>query len=290
MSYEIFSDVSLDIDKEFMQKDEVRFVPMEYMLGEETFHCERPESDEMMHNYYDKLRQAIPTRTSQIAPFHYVAVFEPYVKEKKSILYLSLSGGLSNTYESAQLAVEMLKESYGEVHVEVVDSLGATGGMGLLAEAACRNREKGMSLSENAAWLRENANKINYWFKVEDLMYLKRGGRISAATAVIGTALNIKPILTINGEGKLDTVAKKRGDSLALKYIVEQFADSFDGSFGETVYICCADCMDNAAKLKQMVLELHPELVVKITMLSPIIGAHTGPDMLSLIYFGKARA
>lgn len=289
MSYEIFSDVSLDIDKEFMQKDEVRFVPMEYMLGEETFHCERPESDEMMHNYYDKLRQAIPTRTSQIAPFHYVAVFEPYVKEKKSILYLSLSGGLSNTYESAQLAVEMLKESYGEVHVEVVDSLGATGGMGLLAEAACRNREKGMSLSENAAWLRENANKINYWFKVEDLMYLKRGGRISAATAVIGTALNIKPILTINGEGKLDTVAKKRGDSLALKYIVEQFADSFDGSFGETVYICCADCMDNAAKLKQMVLELHPELVVKITMLSPIIGAHTGPDMLSLIYFGKAR-
>jgi DegV family protein with EDD domain len=289
MSYEIFSDVSLDIDKEFMQKDEVRFVPMEYMLGEETFHCERPESDEMMHNYYDKLRQAIPTRTSQIAPFHYVAVFEPYIKEKKSILYLSLSGGLSNTYESAQLAVEMLKESYGEVHVEVVDSLGATGGMGLLAEAACRNREKGMSLSENAAWLRENANKINYWFKVEDLMYLKRGGRISAATAVIGTALNIKPILTINGEGKLDTVAKKRGDSLALKYIVEQFADSFDGSFGETVYICCADCMDNAAKLKQMVLELHPELVVKITMLSPIIGAHTGPDMLSLIYFGKAR-
>lgn len=97
MSYEIFSDVSLDIDKEFMQKDEVRFVPMEYMLGEETFHCERPESDEMMHNYYDKLRQAIPTRTSQISPFHYVAVFEPYVKEKKSILYLSLSGGLSNT-------------------------------------------------------------------------------------------------------------------------------------------------------------------------------------------------
>lgn len=95
--------------------------------------------------------------------------------------------------------------------------------------------------------------------------------------------------MTINGEGKLDTVAKKRGDSLALKYIVEQFADSFDGSFGETVYICCADCMDNAAKLKQMVLELHPELVVKITMLSPIIGAHTGPDMLSLIYFGKAR-
>ncbi len=289
MSYDIFSDVSLDIDEAFLEQNDVRFVPMEYMLGEDVFHCERPESDEMMHNYYDRLRQAVPTRTSQIAPFHYVSVFEPYVKENKSVLYLSLSSGLSNTYESAQMAVEMLKESYEEVKVEVVDSLGATGGMGLLIEAACRNREKGMSLSENAAWLRENVNRVNYWFKVEDLMYLKRGGRISAATAVIGTALNIKPILTIKGDGKLDTIAKKRGDSLALKYMTELFADSFDESFGNTVYICCADCRDNAEKLKKLVLDLHPELTVKITMLSPIIGAHTGPDMLSLIHFGKAR-
>lgn len=243
----------------------------------------------MMHHYYDKLRQAMPTRTSQIAPFHYVSVFEPYVKEKKSLLYLSLSSGLSNTYESAQMAVEMLKESYGEIHVEVVDSLGATGGMGLLAEAACKNREAGMSLQENAAWLRENANRVNYWFKVEDLMYLKRGGRISAATAVIGTALNIKPILTIKGDGRLDTIAKKRGDSLALRHMIELFGESFDRSFGDTVYICCADCRDNAEKLKQMVLDRQPDLTVKITMLSPIIGAHTGPDMLSLIHFGKAR-
>ena len=289
MDYEIFSDVSLDIDKAFMEHDKIRFVPMEYMLGEDTFHCERPESDEMMHHYYDKLRQAMPTRTSQIAPFHYVSVFEPYVKEKKSLLYLSLSSGLSNTYESAQMAVEMLKESYGEIHVEVVDSLGATGGMGLLAQAACKNREAGMSLQENAAWLRENANRVNYWFKVEDLMYLKRGGRISAATAVIGTALNIKPILTIKGDGRLDTIAKKRGDSLALRHMIELFGESFDRSFGDTVYICCADCRDNAEKLKQMVLDRQPDLTVKITMLSPIIGAHTGPDMLSLIHFGKAR-
>lgn len=289
MKYEIFSDVSLDIDKDFLKEHAVRFVPMEYMLGDDTFHCDCPETDAMMHDYYDKLRQAIPTRTSQIAPFHYVSAFEPYVKEKKSILYLSLSSGLSNTYESAHAAVEMLKESYDEVNIEVVDSLGATGGMGLLTESACRNREEGMSLKENAAWLRENANKVNYWFKVEDLMYLKRGGRISAATAVIGTALSIKPILTINGEGKLDTIAKKRGDSLALKFLADQLTENLDESFGQTVYICCADCKDSAEKLKQLVLEQHPELTVKITMLSPIIGAHTGPDMLSLIHYGKAR-
>lgn len=289
MNYEIFSDVSLDIDMDFAREHNVRFVPMEYMLGEETFHCECPESDEMMHNYYEKLRQTVPTRTSQIAPFHYVETFEPFVKEKKPILYISLSSGLSNTYESAQMAVEMLKETYGEVAIEVVDSLGATCGMGLLVEAACNNLDAGMSLSDNAAWLRENAGKVNYWFKVEDLMYLKRGGRISVATAIVGTALNIKPILTINGEGKLDTIAKKRGDKLAIKYILDCFAETFDESFGNVVYICCADCMDNAQKLKQMVLELRPELTVKVTMLSPIIGAHTGPDMLALVHFGKAR-
>lgn len=289
MDYEIFADVSIDIDMDFAREHNVKFVPMEYMLGEETFHCTAPESDEMMHNYYDKLRQTVSTRTSQITPFHYIDVFEPYVKEKKSIIYISLSSGLSNTYESALMAVENLKDSYGEVNIEVVDSLGATGGMGLLTETACLNRENGMSLSENAAWLRENANKVNYWFKVEDLMYLKRGGRISAATAVMGTALNIKPILTINGAGKLDTIAKKRGDKLALKFIIDQFNDNFDESFGDVVYICCADCKEFAQKLKEMVLESHPNLTVRITMLSPIIGAHTGPDMFALVHYGKAR-
>ena len=289
MDYEIFADVSIDIDMDFAREHNVKFVPMEYMLGEETFHCTAPESDEMMHNYYDKLRQTVSTRTSQITPFHYIDVFEPYVKEKKSIIYISLSSGLSNTYESALMAVENLKDSYDEVNIEVVDSLGATGGMGLLTETACLNRENGMSLSENAAWLRENANKVNYWFKVEDLMYLKRGGRISAATAVMGTALNIKPILTINGAGKLDTIAKKRGDKLALKFIIDQFNDNFDESFGDVVYICCADCKEFAQKLKEMVLESHPNLTVRITMLSPIIGAHTGPDMFALVHYGKAR-
>lgn len=289
MDYEIFADVSIDIDMDFAREHNVKFVPMEYMLGEETFHCTAPESDEMMHNYYDKLRQTVSTRTSQITPFHYIDVFEPYVKEKKSIIYISLSSGLSNTYESALMAVENLKDSYGEVNIEVVDSLGATGGMGLLTETACLNRENGMSLSENAAWLRENANKVNYWFKVEDLMYLKRGGRISAATAVMGTALNIKPILTINGAGKLDTIAKKRGDKLALKFIIDQFNDNFDESFGDVVYICCADCKELAQKLKEMVLEIHPNLTVRITMLSPIIGAHTGLDMFALVHYGKAR-
>lgn len=289
MNYEIFTDVSVDIDRDFAAQNHIRYVPMDYVLGTETFHCEAPESDEMMHQYYDRLRNKITTQTSQIVPYHYISVFEPYIKEKKPILYICLSSGLSNTYESALMAVKTLKDSYDEVSIEVVDSLGATGGMGLLAESACVNRDKGMSLEENAAWLRTYARKINYWFKVEDLMYLKRGGRISAATAVMGTALNIKPILIVNSEGKLDTVAKKRGSRQALKHIIDQFEARFDPSISNSVYICGSDSMAEAQVLKEMVLEKHPGLDVRTTMLSPIIGAHTGPDMLSLIYYGTEK-
>ena len=161
--------------------------------------------------------------------------------------------------------------------------------MGPLAESAFANMEAGMSLKENADWLREHAKRVNLWFKVEDLMYLKRGGRVSAATAVIGTALNIKPILRINDEGKLETIDKKRGSKLAIKSLVERFENTFDPTVSDVVYVCCADCMDDANTLKDMILENHPELKVRVTMLSPIIGAHTGPDMLALIHYGTGR-
>lgn len=288
--YEIFVDVSIDIDEKIAEKYGIRYVPMEYMIGEETHCCTAPESFETLHEYYERLRGKIPTKTSQISPYQYVSIFEPYVKEKKELLYISLSSGLSNTYESANLAVEQLKDSYGEVHIEVVDSLGATGGMGLLAESACINRENGMSLSENAKWLREHAANVNFLFKVEDLMYLMRGGRISSSSAIMGTALNIKPILCINSVGKLETISKKRGKNMAMKYLVENMENHYDATIGNTVYICGADCMADAEMLKQMVLDKFPDTQIRITSLSPIIGAHTGPNMLALIYYGEKRA
>lgn len=290
MNYEIFADVSLDIDHAFAAENQVRYVAMKYMLGEEEFHCSEPESDEMMHHYYEKLRNKIPTHTSQIVPNHYIEIFEPYVREKKPLIYLSLSSGLSNTYDSALMAVSLLKDEYEDVQIEVVDSLGATGGMGLMVESAVTNREAGMSLKENADWLREHAKYVNYWFKVEDLMYLMRGGRVSATTAVLGTALNIKPILTINAQGKLDTIDKKRGSRQAYKSMLERFEANFRPEVGKVVYICCADCMEDAQKLRDSILEKHPEVIVRTTMLSPIIGAHTGPDMLALIYYGEERS
>ena len=237
MDYMIFADVSIDIDMAFADKYDLKYISMEYILDDNSFNCSRPENDEMMHQYYEKLRLKASTHTSQIVPNNYVEAFEGYIKEGKGILYISLSSGLSNTYESALLAAKMLKDDYPECEIEVVDSLGATGGMGILAESACLNREKGMSLSDNAKWLREHANNINFWFKVEDLMYLCRGGRVSATTAVVGTALKIKPILTIDSTGKLQTIDKKRGDKQAMLSLIERFEETYDPDMGKTVYV-----------------------------------------------------
>ncbi len=289
MNYQLITDMSIDIDADFAAANHIAYIPMDYLLGEETHHCLGPESPEQMHMYYDKLRAKVHTKTSQISPYNYMEAFEPYVKEEIPLLYLSLSSGLSDTFQSAHTAVNMLQEKYDNVQIELVDTLGATGGVGLLMESAVENQKAGMSLTENADWLRAHAGLVNYWFKVEDLMYLMRGGRISASSAIIGSALNIKPILTIRANGKLETVAKKRGNRQAFSEMLSRFKANFDPSVSKTVYISCADCIADAEKLKERVLELYPDLMVKITMLSPIIGAHTGPDMAALIYYGKDR-
>lgn len=287
--YLIFTDISADVDADFVKEHDIRYVPMEYVLGKETHLCDRPATDEEMRFFYEQLRNKVLTQTSQITPNHYMELFEPLLKEGKDIMYLSLSSGLSNTYESALLAAKNLKEDFPDAQIEIVDTLGATGGMGILIEAAAENRTAGMEIAKNAAWLREHACNVNFWFKVQDLMYLKRGGRVSAATAVVGTALNIKPILCINAEGKLDTIDKKRGTKLAIKALLDYFDANYEASLGNLVYICCADCMEEANDLKEQLLKSHPELTIRITMLSPIIGAHTGPEMLSVIHWGKKR-
>lgn len=289
MNYEIYTDVSVDIDTDFAKENGVKYISMEYVIGGETKNCQEPESVEAMHDYYEKLRAKQPTNTSQITPYHYMNEFEQAVKNGMGVIYIALSSGLSNTYESALNAVNTLKEDYPDAQIEVVDSLGATGGMGLLVESACENRNRGMDLTENAKWLRDHAGLINYWFKVEDLMYLMRGGRVSAATAIVGTALNIKPILNINAEGKLDTVAKKRGNKQAYGWMIEQFARNYDFDISNTVYLSCADCPQDYEELEKQIKAIAPTANVKKTMLSPIIGAHTGPDMLAVIYYGKSR-
>lgn len=286
-SYVIFSDISADIPAGYAKENDIRFISMRYSLGDEDRVCEEIETEEVLKRFYNGQRNGDLTRTSQISPQVYMDVFTPVLREGKDILYLALSSGLSSTYQSSCLAAGQLKEQFPEREIVCVDSLAATGGMGLLLEAAVQNRKEGMAPAENGKWLEENRLKVCHWFMVEDLMYLKRGGRVSAATAVVGSALNIRPVLKIEEDGTLKNFAKARGTKRALNSLVGYYEAAGDKKPGERIYILHADSQENAEYLEEKVKQINPQCSVTKMMLSPIIGAHTGPGMCAVVHFGR---
>lgn len=288
MKYLIFADVSADIDEKYGKEHDIHYVPMDYSIGEEMRTCYGVEPVEVMKTFYNGQRNGDLTKTSQISPYLYKSYLQPYFEKGYSVLYLSLSSGLSSTYQSALMAKEELEEQFPGQVFDPVDTLAATGGMGVLAERAVRNKENGMSIEDNYADLTAATKNIRHWFMVEDLMYLKRGGRVSAATAVVGSALNIKPILKIDENGKLITIAKKRGSKAAMGELVELFKKTYDPSAkDDVVSIVHADAPELAAEFKDKIQAECPGVTVRIGYLSPIIGAHTGPGMMAVCHIGK---
>lgn len=262
---------------------------MAYSLGEEERICAGLEEEEALKAYYDEERKGTMTRTSQITPQVYLDYFRPFAQKGENILYLVLSSGLSNTYSSACLAAQTLAEEYPQSTIRCVDSLSATCGIGLLAEAAAKNRAAGMSLEENAAWLEAHRLDVCHWFMVEDLQFLKRGGRISPTTATLGTMLEIRPILKIEADGTLTNFMKKRGTKAGLKQLVKLYEASSNKEAGERVYIAHTDNPAAVEYLSQAVKEINPLCQLTDIMLSPVIGSHTGPGMCGIVHFGKER-
>jgi DegV family protein with EDD domain len=285
--YVICSDASVDIEQQYIEDKGVVIIPMEYVLGSDELIMKNRLSDEELKTFYDAMRRGEPTHTSQITPYYYHEVFRREALKGHDILYLSLSGGLSSTYSSALTAAEEIEEEFEGIRIEVVDTRAATGGMGLLLRKAVKDRENGAALSDNAAGLRASVGKVCHWFLVDDLKYLYRGGRISAATAVAGTVLSIKPILKIADDGTLVSIAKKRGLAKAAAFLAECYEGSVDKTLPADVVIAHADCAHEAETMKKRILSANPDANVYICGLSPVIGAHTGPGMIAVIHWGS---
>lgn len=286
MSYLIVMDASADIDSKVFLEEDIRFIPMQYSLNEEMRESKGIESEELLKSFYDSQRSGELTKTTQITPYQYINFFSKLLNEGYSILYLSLSSGLSSTYQSAMLAASELNDEHKDEKVYVVDSLGATGGIGVLLELACKYRKEGKSIEENCALLNNAKLKLHHFFMVQDLMYLRRGGRVSGATAVVGTVLGIKPILKIDENGKLVNFAKRRGNKLALEELAKLFNENYELN-DSPIYIVDGDAKELGDFLASEIKKLIPEAVVKRNMLSPIIGAHTGPGLVAVCFIGK---
>ena len=286
MSYLIVMDASADIDSKVFLEEDIRFIPMQYSLNEEMRESKGIESEELLKSFYDSQRSGELTKTTQITPYQYINFFSKLLNEGYSVLYLSLSSGLSSTYQSAMLAASELNDEHKDEKVSVVDSLGATGGIGVLLELACKYRKEGKSIEENCALLNNAKLKLHHFFMVQDLMYLRRGGRVSGATAVVGTVLGIRPILKIDENGKLVNFAKRRGNKLALEELAKLFNENYELN-DSPIYVVDGDAKELGDFLASEIKKIAPKAVVKRNMLSPIIGAHTGPGLVAVCFIGK---
>ena len=287
MKYAILADAACDVEPVVLKKPEVGIIPMEIMQGDRTSKYIPVASSETVKAFYAAQRCGEFAKTSKISPYDYEAAMRPWLDKGYSLIYLALSDGLSSTCQTAELVAKALEEEYPGQSVAVIDTKSATGGMGILLERAMRNREAGMSLSENKQNLIDAIKHIHHWFLVQDLDYLKKGGRISAATAAVGSALHIRPILQIDQYGKLVTIARAHGTHKAVNDLLERYKKYREGGNADPVYVLDADAPEIGDMLEEKLLALEPCLTVRRCTLSPIIGAHTGPGMAAIVHIGR---
>ena len=282
--YLLFMDVSGDVSREYVDADKVELLPMEFIINGKAENYTDKDDGINVIDFYKSVKARADIKTTQITPAVYEEYSDKYLKDGHSVLYLCLSSGLSSTYNSACSAAENFKKKYPDVEMLVVDTLRATGCMGILCERMIENKDNGMSLRENFYDLETYKFKLDACCYVDDLTALHRGGRISKSVAVIGSLLDIKPLITFTPDGKLANWGKQRGVKMSIKKLVEFYLEKAEKTEGSLVYICHADEEANAKELADKIKAANPNCVVKIRLLSPIIGAHLGPGALVLSF------
>ena len=238
---------------------------------------------------YAGLRAGEAASTAAANPQQWEEALEPVLASGEDALILAFSSGLSTTYQSACIAADEMKERFPERKILVVDSLCASLGQGLLAYYAARKRDEGLGLEELKAWLEDNKLHLCHWFTVNDLMYLKRGGRINAATAIMGTMLSIKPILHVDNEGHLVSVGKARGRKASIAALADKAAELGKGYDNSVMFISHGDCLEDAQALAELVKERCGVKEVYINYVGAVIGSHSGPGTLALFFLGQHR-
>ena len=283
--YVIFTDASADVDIAVAKAEDVHFIEMPCESDGNIFVCTGTDEAEKLKKFYSDIRTGSLPKTTQITPFIYEEIFEPFLAEGKSVLYLSLSSGLSSTFESAKLAAETLNAKHDNAKFYPVDSIGATGAMGLVVERMIQNRKNGLTVEENKADIEEYKHKPYTTCYVEDLKHLHRGGRISAAKAAIGSLLKIKPIIRIMEDGTIANCDNCRGTRSAVIYLAKKYEEM--GDMSAVVYVCDADNADMANLLVEEVKRINPSATIRRTILSPIIGTHLGPESVLISFVRK---
>lgn len=287
--YVIVTDSTADLTKNLIDDLDVNVIPLQYTVDGENFSDEPTDDTASIKNFYDKLRNGSKSSTSQITFNVFTAEFSKYLEQGYDVLYIGFSSGLSGTTHQAILASKELKETYPDNRVVVVDTLAASLGEGMLVYYAANLKKQGKSLDEVADYLENNKLRLAHWFSVDDLNFLKRGGRVSAAAALVGSVLGIKPVLHVDDEGHLIPVGKVRGRKASLDELVKRASKTIEDAENQTVFICHGDCIDDANYLAEKAKEVLKVKDVIIGFTGPVIGSHSGPGTIALFTLGKNR-
>ena len=286
--YVIMTDNTVDMPLAWLKEHQVDYLCLSCNMDGEIYDKEHVIEDK---EFYRRMRAGSMPTTSQVNPTAAEEIFESVLKEGKDVLYLAFSSGLSGTYNSCRVAAEELRDSYPDRKLEVIDTLAASMGEGLLVWYAVKMKEEGKSMEEVALWVKENILHTGHVFTVDDLNHLYRGGRVSKATAVLGTLANIKPMLHVDNEGKLIPVGKVRGRKKSLATLVSMMEERV-GTYrdkNEIVLISHGDCEEDAAYVAKLVEEKFGITNVMMNPIGATIGAHAGPGTVALFFLGEYR-
>ncbi len=286
-NYIICTDTGSDLNDELYCKYDIIPLKMEYEVDGKTY--EDDYSDEALKKFYQNMREGAVPKTSQINVSRYVEFFEELLEKSNTIIYIGLSSGISGSFNNSQLAAKEVMEKHAGAKIYCVDSLGACLMGGMLSISASDNRKNGMSAEQNVEWLNQMRHNINVYYTTPDLTYLQRGGRVSKTSAVVAHMLGINPILTVTTDGKLVSCDKVRGEKQTIAKIQKSIQNSVIDPENTTLYIAHSDCYDRAVGIAtKYKVEVGFGDVV-ITNIGSIIGAHTGPGLVSIFYYGKER-
>ena len=287
--YVLLTDSSADLTDALVKELGVEVLPLSFTMRNKTYR-NWPDNREIdPKDFYRQLREGEMATTSAVNVSDFTETIEPHLKEGRDVLVVAFSSGLSTTCHSAQIAAQELSEQYPERKVYVVDSLCASLGQGLLVWYAAQERKKGRTIEEVRDWAEANKLSLCHQFTVDDLHFLKRGGRISATTAVVGSMLQIKPVLHVDDEGHLINTGKARGRQSSLKALVDKMEKTVTEAGKQTVFISHGDCLEDAEAVAQMVRERFGTQDIRINYVGPVIGSHSGPGTLALFFLGSQR-
>lgn len=285
----VMTDSCCDLPAELANQMELEVLPLSVHLQDKEYLNYLDEREITFHDFYVQLRAENTCTTSAVNMEAFRDRMEAVLQQGKDVLCIAFSSGLSNTYNAAHLAADELRPQYPERKLYVVDSLCASLGQGLLVYHAVQQKRKGKSIDAVRDWAEQNKKKLCHWFTVDDLNHLKRGGRVSSATALIGTVLGIKPVLHVDDEGHLINMSKARGRKASLLALVDQMEETVIDPESQVIFISHGDCLEDAEWVRDEVRRRFKVKDVVINYVGPVIGAHSGPGTIALFFLGIKR-